>query len=149
MLIGRHVSASGREPFAAITGHHHAPVVMAIDEITAEHEDAAWYQGTPATTVLAFYEALEAGQGAEAARFVVPGKRQSGPLSAEALTSFYGQLRTPLKFIDLWPLSENQYEALYTYETATGRFCNGRSVVTTERIDDRNLIAGIEAKNGC
>jgi hypothetical protein len=149
MLIGRHVRVSGREPFAAITGHHHAPVVMAIDSITGEHEDAGWYQGTPATTVMAFYEALEVGQGSEAARFVVPGKRQSGPLSAEALTSFYRNLKTPLKFIDLWPLGDNQYEALYTYETATGRFCNGRAVVTTTKVDDRNLIAGIEAKNGC
>lgn len=149
MLIGRHVRASGRQPFAAITGHHHAPVVMAIDSITAEHEDALWYQGTPATTVMAFYEALEVGQGGVAAEFVVPDKRRSGPLSADALTSFYGQLRTPLDFVDLWPLGENEYEALYTYETANGRFCSGRAVVTTTKVDDRNLIAGIEAKNGC
>lgn len=33
MLIGRHVSASGRGAFGSITGHHHAPVVMAIDGI--------------------------------------------------------------------------------------------------------------------
>jgi hypothetical protein len=149
ILIGRHVRASGREPFAAITGHHHAPVVMAIDQITAEHEDALWYQGTPATTVMAFYEALEVGQGGVAAQFVVPDKRRSGPLSADALTAFYANLRTPLDFIDLTPLAENQYEALYTYETANGRFCNGHTVVTTTRIEDRNLIAEIEAKNGC
>jgi hypothetical protein len=149
MLIGRHVRASGREPFAAITGHHHAPVVMAIDEITAEHEDALWYQGTPATTVMAFYEALEVGQGGVAAQFVVPDKRRSGPLSADALTGFYANLRTPLDFIDLTPLAENQYEALYTYETASGRFCNGHAVVTTTKVDDHNLIAAIEAKNGC
>ena len=36
MLIGRHVSASGRDTFGSITGHHHAPVVMAIDSISAE-----------------------------------------------------------------------------------------------------------------
>jgi len=99
--------------------------------------------------VIAFYQALQAGQGAEAARFVVPEKRDKGPLSAEALTSFYGNLKSYLTFIDLRPLRENEYEALYTYELPSGKFCNGRSVVRTTKVDDRNLIAGIEAKSGC
>lgn len=149
MLIGRHVTVTGRDPFAAITGHHHAPVVMAIDGISADHEDPLWYQGTAATTVMAFYEALEVGQGATAALHVVPEKRDEGALSGDALTSFYTNLKTLLDFIDLTPLGDNEYEVLYTYETAGGRWCNGRAVVRTANREGSNLIEAIEAKNGC
>jgi hypothetical protein len=148
MLIGRHVSISGREPFAAITGHHPAPVVMAIDSISTEQKDPLWFYGTGATSVMAFYEALAVGQGALAAAFVVPEKRENGPLSGEALSLFYGGLKTPLQLVDIRPLGEDEFEALYTYETAAGR-CNGRAVARTVKREGSNLIAGIEAKNGC
>ena len=98
---------------------------------------------------MAFYEALAVGQGALAAAFVVPEKRESGPLSGEALSAFYGGLKTPLQLVDVRALGEDEYEALYTYETAAGRWCNGRAVVRTVKRDDGNLIAAVEARNGC
>src|SRR5262249_45894441 len=60
--------------------------------------------GTSMTTVQGFYLALGAGNGEEAAKFVVPEKRSSGPLSAIAVRNFYSNLVEPLTLIDVVPL---------------------------------------------
>lgn len=148
-MIGRNVIVSGREPFPAITGHHHGPVVMAIDSVSGWNDDPTWTYGTAATTVQAFYQALAAGDGDEASTFVIAEKRTKGPLSASSLTEFYRDLRTPLRLIDVSSDSEREFTVLYTYEMSTGSFCNGEATVKTMDVDGHNLISSITAKNGC
>ena len=86
-LVGRRVRVEGRSPFGAHTGHHHAPLLLPIIQIEDASDPTAAY-GTAMTTVQAFYLALAAGSGDEAASFVVPEKRVRGPLSANAITGF-------------------------------------------------------------
>lgn len=100
-------------------------------------------------TVVAFYLALRAGDGHAAAANVIPEKRIEGPLSAQALSDFYGNLRQPLRLLDVATVDANKFRARYTFETVNGRVCDGAAVVTTKRVDDVHLIAGIRAENGC
>lgn len=57
--------------------HYHAPVMARVIEISASSDMTSEY-GTAATTVRAFYYALEEGRGEEAATFIVP-ERRRGP----------------------------------------------------------------------
>jgi hypothetical protein len=147
-LIGRQVHVTGNDVIGSITGHHHAPLVMWINDVGPDVDPTRAY-GTAMTTVEGFYDALEVGSGEEAASFVVPAKRNTGPLSAAALTSFYRNLKTPLSLTDVQKVSDREYRALYVYETAQGKACNGSALVTTTDVDGENLISGITAENGC
>jgi hypothetical protein len=70
-LVGKRVRVEGRSPFGAHTGHHHAPLLLPITHIENTYDPTESY-GTTMTTVQAFYLALAAGNGEEAASFVVP-----------------------------------------------------------------------------
>ena len=100
-------------------------------------------------TVEGFYLALAAGDGAGAAQHIIPAKRKSGPLSARAMTSFYGALKRPLRLLDVRHLGRGRYRASYTFETTQGMRCHGKSVVTTVPFGSANLISRIVAENGC
>jgi Domain of unknown function (DUF4431) len=68
-MIGKRVTVSGTDAFAANTGHHHAPLLLPLTFIGSDADPTDAY-GTAMTTVQAFYLALSAGSGEEAARRV-------------------------------------------------------------------------------
>ena len=147
-FVGRRVVVQGRSPLGAHTGHHHAPLLLAITEIAIPHDPTKAY-GTAMTTVQAFYMALGVGDGEEASRFVVPEKRLSGTFSPTAITNFYSRLIFPLTVIDVTALGPNEYRVRYTYVApSTGR-CNGESLVRTTTINGMNLIESIKAVGAC
>ena len=101
------------------------------------------------TTVQAFYLALGAADGEEASKFVVPEKRSSGPLSASAISNFYGKLIVPLSLVDIAAMGSEQYRVRYSYiASGTGR-CNGESIVQTIKVNGMNLIQSIRAASDC
>ena len=101
------------------------------------------------TTVQAFDLALAAGSGDEAARFVVPEKRATGALSADAMTRFYRDLEQPLWLIDVSRLGADEYKARYRFVARGQRRCDGAAVVRTVARNGENLISSIKALNGC
>lgn len=145
--LGKSVSLVGKELFGGHTGHHHAPLLMTVVSAAALSDPAD--PSVAMTTVEAFYYALEIGDGASAAMNIVPEKRGKGPLSAKALSDFYGTLKRPLELIDLDQLAPNQFRARYKFESKNGKVCDGSSVVTTRQEGDLNLISGIRAESGC
>lgn len=147
-MVGRRVRVEGKSAFGAHTGHHHAPLLLPITQITSASDPTEAY-GTAMTTVQAFYLALAAGSGDEAVRFVIPQKRAVGPLSASAITSFYRNLTEPLTLIDVVPISSNEFRVRYYFVAREHRRCDGVAIVRTTKIRGENLIASIKAINGC
>jgi hypothetical protein len=145
--LGQSVSVIGTDPFGEHTGHHHAPLLMTVVSAASMAEPAD--PSVAVTTVEAFYLALEIGDGETAATNIIPEKRSKGPLSADALSDFYGSLKRPLKLVDVTPIGENRFRARYNFETRNGRVCDGSSVVTTKQVGDLNLISGIRSDRGC
>lgn len=146
-MKNQEVTVTLERQMAAQTGHHHRPLVAWVTEIVPARDPTEDY-GTAATTVRAFYMALEAGDGRTAARFVVPEKRDNGPLSAGNLGAFYGNLVEPLKLIDVRPSGTNRYTVSYRFRSTT-RDCDGRAVVTTTKRKGADFIKSIKALNGC
>ena len=101
------------------------------------------------TTVQAFYLALAAGNGDEAAKFVIPQKRSVGPLSSKAITTFYGDLIEPLTLIDVTAVHPDEFRVRYGFVARGPRPCNGVAIVRTTNVGGANLIASIKAMNGC
>ena len=141
------VSVTLDKQMASETGHHHAPLVAWVTEITSATAMTSEY-GTAATTIQAFYLALAAGDGITAAKFVIPEKRQAGPLSSAAMTAFYGMLIEPLQLTALTRLAENKYAVAYHFKNAKG-VCDGRAEVTTTKRRGTDFIQSIHALNGC
>ena len=146
-LVGQRVRVEGKSPFGRHTQHHHAPLLLPITQIKRAPEPFEAYN-TAMTTVQAFYLALAAGDGVEAASFVIPEKRASGPLSATSITSFYRHLEEPLSLIDVNLIQSNEYRVRYTF-VAQEKRCDGVAIVKTARIKGENLISSIQALNGC
>jgi hypothetical protein len=147
-LIGRRIRVEGRSAFGAHTGHHHAPLLLPITRVTAAPDPTEAY-GTAMTTVQAFYLALAAGSGEEAARFVVPEKRAAGPLSADAMTRFYRDLEQPLSLLDVSRVGPDEYRVRYRFVARGQRRCDGAAVVRTVARNGENLISSIKALSGC
>jgi hypothetical protein len=147
-LVGERVRVEGKSPFGAETGHHHAPLLLPITQLVTASDPTEAY-GTAMTTVQAFYLALAAGNGDEAASFVVSQKRLVGPLSANAITSFYRNLEEPLTLIDVVPIHADEYRVRYTFVDRAPRRCDGVAIVQTTQVRGENLIASIKALNGC
>ena len=101
------------------------------------------------TTVQAFYAALGAGNGEEAVKFVIPKKRSSGPLSATAISKFYGSLADPLTLVDVVAIRSGEYRVRYRYVAPGPRRCDGESIVRTIKVGGSNLIELIKAVSGC
>ncbi|MBU1360277.1 MAG: hypothetical protein KJ901_16150 [Gammaproteobacteria bacterium] len=111
------------------------PAVAAAD---ATDESSALSQ------VRRFYRALSKGDGAAAARLVVPEKRGSGPLSAREMSQFYRSLNEPLRLGSVRQLGADLFEATYSY-TASRTPCRATAIVRTEAGDARPLIRSIRA----
>ncbi|CAN7283908.1 hypothetical protein [Neorhizobium tomejilense] len=67
------------DPMPALTGHHHRPLLVWVKAISPARDITRSY-GTAATTIEAFYAALQAGDGNLAADFVIPEKTNAQPL---------------------------------------------------------------------
>jgi hypothetical protein len=145
-LTGHNVTVELSQTMAAMTGHHHRPLVAWVSGIAAADDPTAEY-GTAATTVRGFYDALAAGNGGAAADFIVP-ERRRGPFSPEAMTRYYGDLVAPLKLLSLEPSSAGAYLVRYQFASRAGA-CDGRAIVQTVNRDGSNLIASIQALDGC
>lgn len=102
-----------------------------------------------AGTVQAFYSALGAGDGASAARLVVPAKRRGGPLSAGALTRYYSSFRRPLRLRRVVPVNADTVRVTYDYVLADGRLCRGQAAVDVVHRDGRSLVSGIRTRGPC
>lgn len=146
-LINSTVEVTVIESMAAITGHHHRPLVAWVSAITPYSDPTAEY-GTAATTVRAFYYALSLGNGVEATTLLVPRKQNRGAFSAERMTAFYGGLSDPLQLIDLRQQGPNEYLVQYKFRSGS-RACNGRAVVKTVSIGDQFYIESIKALDDC
>src|ERR1700730_2567012 len=147
-LVGKRVYVEGKSAFGAHTGHHHAPLQLPITRIAIAFDPTKAY-GTAMTTVQAFYLALGAADGEEASKFVIPEKRSSGPLSASAISNFYGKLIVPLSLVDIVAMGSDQFRVRYSYiASGTGR-CNGESIVQTIKVNGMNLIQSIKAASDC
>ena len=133
-------------PLGANTAHHHAPLVAWVTDISKAY-DMTSENGTPATTVRAFYEALSAGSGDQAASFIVP-ERRFGPFSPDAMTKFYGALIEPLKLISVDPGGANNFVVRYNFRSSAGR-CTCRAEVSIVNRNGSNFIYSIRALTGC
>ena len=76
-------------------------------------------------------------------------KREAGPFSASELSRFYGRLELPFRLIGVYRAGDNLYNVSYDYKVRNGRFCNGRSLVTTMRLQDQVLIEKIQSPSRC
>ncbi len=104
---------------------------------------------TPVSVVRAFYADLTRGDGADAARLVIPVKRERGHLSAAALTGFYSTLPGPIHLTAAWPRSDDDVFVRYQFIAGGGRLCDGSADVRTTRAGDQVLIDAIRAYGGC
>jgi hypothetical protein len=102
-----------------------------------------------ADTVQAFYSALSAGDGASAARLVIPAKRGSGPLSAGALTRYYSSFRRPLRVRRIVPVNADTVRVAYDYVLADGRVCRGQAAVDVVHRGGRSMVSGIRTNGPC
>jgi hypothetical protein len=147
-LVGRRVRVEGKSAFGAHTGHHHAPLLLPIASIV-ETSDPTEADGGGMAAVQAFYLALAAGNGEEAARLVVPEKRASGPLSARAISGFYGHLDELLAFMEIKRTGADEFKVRYAFVSRGNRRCDGAAIVRTIAVNGENLIGAIKALNGC
>ena len=77
--IGDNVTVVATKAFGANSGHHHAPVLLVLRNVS----NRAAANETGMTTVEAFYLALAAGDGSGAARYIIPAKRRSCTFSPQ------------------------------------------------------------------
>jgi len=146
-LADHSVTVELTQPMAAMTGHHHRPLVAWVTDIVAVAADPTAEYGTAATVVRGFYYALAGGNGEEAAAFIAP-ERRKGPFSSDAMTRYYSDLVAPLKLLSLEPSGPGVYLVRYQF-SSRARACNGRAIVTTVNRGGSNLIASIQALDGC
>lgn len=155
-FVNKQVTVNLNDPFAAHTGHHHAPLVAGVTSVKLERgkpntsrtlEFTDEY-GTAATTIRAFYSALEDGQGDIASSYIVPEKRSIPAFVGANLTKFYGGLAKPIQLIDIAQTDAASYTVKYTFATKS-KVCDGvANIITTVR-DGRNFILSIKPLNGC
>lgn len=144
-LVGRKVRVEGKSAFTAHTGHHHAPLLLPIATIV-ETSDPREAEGGGMAAVQGFYLALAEGNGKEAARFLVPEKRTSGPLSPSAMTRFYSDLDEMLALTEVRRSGPDEFRVTYAYASQGDRRCDGDAVVRT---NGQGLISSIKPLNGC
>jgi outer membrane biosynthesis protein TonB len=125
------------------------PEVADRPEASPPDKSEAEAEADAADTVQAFYSALSAGDGASAARFVIPAKRGSGPLSAGALTRYYSSFRRPLRLRRVVPVNADTVRVAYDYVLADGRVCRGQAAVDVVHRGGRSLVSGIRTRGPC
>jgi len=133
-----------------------APAADAEPAAAPEAREEAAADAAPAAdassgvaTVRAFYAALSRGDGASAARLVVPGKRQSGPLSGPALSRYFSSFRRPLRLRSAEAVDANTVRVAYDYVLGDGRLCQGQATVDLVRSGDQGLVSGIRTRGPC
>jgi hypothetical protein len=105
--------------------------------------------GTSAiATVTNFYEALSRGDGTAATGYVIPEKRDAGPLSGREMARFYSRLLVPLKLLSVNEIDGSTVLARYHYVSASSGPCNGEAVITMVQRAPDLLIGRIRAR-GC
>jgi hypothetical protein len=117
-LVNHRVVAALENFEGGATAHYHASVTAYLYDISTS-DDITLEYGTAATTVRAFYDALGAGRGEEAATYIVP-ERRHGPFSPEAITKFYGNLVEPLTLVFLNQSGLDSYFVQYQFRGAMG-----------------------------
>ncbi len=156
-FVGQSVSLELYDQMAAFNGHHHQPLVAWVSSVssappapkeTTFRDDPIGDYGTPATTIRAFYAALQAGQGSVAATMIVPEKRLSGPFSAASLTRFYSNMKSPVELLNVSRMGAATYLVRYRY-AVTHSVCSGRAIVETTELQGRDYIKRIRALDGC
>lgn len=103
---------------------------------------------SPIATVSSFYQALSRGDGNAATSYVIPEKRDAGPLSGQEMTRFYSRLLVPLKLLSVNEIDGSTVLARYHYVSASSGPCNGEAVITTVQRGPDRLIERIRAR-GC
>jgi hypothetical protein len=101
--------------------------------------------GSAENVVRSFFTFLGAADGSAAAALVIPEKRDSGSLSADSISSFYGSLREPLRLTGMSLTGNNVVEANYYYVGPSGNECNGHATITLEQRSEGLLISHISA----
>lgn len=155
-LVNKNVTVKLNDPFAAHTAHHRAPLVAGVTSVqlgagkpkasrTLEFVDE---YGTAATTIRAFYSALEDGQGEIASTYIVPEKRTIPAFVGANLTRFYGGLAKPIQLTEIAQTDAESYTVRYTFATKS-KVCDGIANITTSVRDGRNFILSIKPLNGC
>ncbi|GGE08040.1 hypothetical protein [Rhizobium anhuiense] len=134
-------------PMAAMTGHHHRPLLAWVKAISSGRDITESY-GTAATTIEAFYTALHSGDGRLASTFVVPEKTRKGPFSPQALTGFYGSLSEPITLVDVHRTGDSRFAVRYRFRNGK-QACDGSATITTVKRDGRDFMQAIRAQNGC
>jgi hypothetical protein len=125
------------------------PEVVDRPEAPPADKSEAEAEADAADTVQSFYSALSAGDGASAARLVIPAKRGSGPLSAGALTRYYSSFRRPLRVRRIVPVNADTVRVAYDYVLADGRVCRGQAAVDVVHRGGRSLVSGIRTRGPC
>ncbi|MBY4639189.1 hypothetical protein K6L44_04050 [Gluconacetobacter entanii] len=150
-LLHQDVTVHLTDAMAAITGHHHEPLVATVTSVSiaqAKPMEFTDEYGTAATTIQAFYDALGAAQGTVASAMVIPEKRSTPAFSPSNLTRFYGGLADPIRVVSIAQENDSTFIVNYHYATKS-HACNGRATVTTTVRGGRNFIQSIHALNGC
>lgn len=150
-LLHRKVTLTLTDQMAAITGHHHEPLVawlVAVHPAAKQPMDFTVEYGTAATTIRAFYDALGDGKGSIASGFIVPEKRKMTNFSATKLSSFYGKLKNRIQLIDITENGADTYLVHYRYSTSL-KSCDGKASVTTVIRDSKYFIQSIVPLNRC
>ena len=137
--------APAERPYPTQPGEEAAAETGEPDAEAAAPADAP----SAVATVRAFYGALSAGDGAAAAQWVVPAKRQSGPLSAGALDRYFSSFRRPLRVRRLASVDADTVRVAYDYVLADGRVCRGQATVDVVPSGDRTLVGRIRTQGPC
>jgi hypothetical protein len=113
---------------------------------TASVEDTL----TPAATVVKqFYAALAQDDGGTASALVIPEKRDSGPLSADAITKYYAGFQTPLHVTAEQDMGASGVMVAYHYADADGAQCSATVMVQTAQDGSASpWITGIKVIKG-
>jgi hypothetical protein len=143
-------SVAEPEPAAAEPEEQEAPS-RPSRPVLAAREEPREERAMPATEASAavrqFYSALSRGDGRAATQLVVPGKRNSGPLSGSALTRYYSSLSSPLQIVSVRPMGPNTVQAEYRYRVGSTQ-CRGRASVDVSRDGDGGVLIERIRTNG-
>ena len=127
-----------------------APVSPALKDLRAETPTpAAAPRNASVETVRAFYDALGAGNGEQAAALVVPERRAAGPLWAAAITEFHSALKAPLHVTKIDPIDDDTVFVNYEFVNPANHICLGTATVDTIHRDGATLVQRIQADNDC
>jgi RNA polymerase subunit RPABC4/transcription elongation factor Spt4 len=116
---------------------------------TSQAEAASEAQPTPVQVATKFFEALQRGDGSAASTFVVPERRQEGPLSASELNACYAALQAPLHIAQIWPGAKDAVYAHYSFTNSAGHACLASAAVRLVSRGSELLIDAMNVNENC